>query len=97
MLKSIDTNDRVILLDERGREVRSEGIAAILKAASDDGCSCITFAIGGPFGHGKAVHSNAFDTIRLSSCILNHSVARIVLLEQLYRSWTILRGEPYHH
>jgi rRNA large subunit m3Psi methyltransferase RlmH len=52
---------------------------------------------GGPFGHAKEVRQRADDQIRLSSMVLNHQVAHVVLLEQLYRAWTILRGEPYHH
>jgi 23S rRNA (pseudouridine1915-N3)-methyltransferase len=53
--------------------------------------------IGGPFGHGSGVVARADDSIRLSRMVLNHAVAYIVLAEQLYRAWTIVRGEPYHH
>jgi len=57
----------------------------------------MAFLIGGPFGHSEAVHQRANASIRLSKMVLNHDVARIVLVEQLYRAWTILKGEPYHH
>jgi 23S rRNA (pseudouridine1915-N3)-methyltransferase len=57
----------------------------------------LVFCIGGPYGHGDAVRERANDTIRLSKLVLNHQVAVVVLLEQLYRGWAILRGDPYHH
>jgi 23S rRNA (pseudouridine1915-N3)-methyltransferase len=65
--------------------------------ASDQSWPSVVFCIGGPFGHAPAVRERANDTIRLSKMVLNHQVAHVVLLEQLYRAWTILRGEPYHH
>lgn len=74
----------------------SEDIARLIAAAGDAGRP-LAFCIGGPFGHGAAVQTRADDSIALSRLVLNHSVAHVVLLEQLYRGWTILRGEPYHH
>ena len=96
MLKSINNDEYVILLDERGQEVTSEAVATIIAEAGDNGRS-LTFCIGGPYGHGPAVRARAQHSIRLSRLVLNHQVALVVLLEQLYRGWTILRGEPYHH
>lgn len=57
----------------------------------------LVFAIGGPYGHGSAAYSRKNDMISLSRCVLNHQIAHLVLVEQIYRAWTILRGEPYHH
>ena len=65
--------------------------------ASDQSWPSLVFCIGGPFGHAPAVRARGNDVIRLSRCVLNHQVAHVVVLEQLYRGWTILRGEPYHH
>jgi len=97
VLKSVRAGERLVVLDERGRDLKSENFAEILAQASDEGWPSVVFAIGGPYGHSSEVRERADDVIRLSSCVLNHSVARIVLLEQIYRGWTILRGEPYHH
>ena len=97
VMKALAPGERLIVLDERGRDVSSEDVARLLAAAGDDGCAGLAFAIGGPHGHAPAVRERADDVVRLSSCVLNHSVARLVLLEQLFRGWTILRGEPYHH
>mmetsp|Transcript_4901 Transcript_4901/g.17786 ORF Transcript_4901/g.17786 Transcript_4901/m.17786 type:complete len:89 (+) Transcript_4901:803-1069(+) len=81
---------------DRGKEVSSEGLAELIRSAGERGVN-MAFLIGGPFGHSEAVHQRANASIRLSKMVLNHDVARIVLVEQLYRAWTILKGEPYHH
>ena len=94
---ALPPGERLVVLDERGRAVSSEDMASLLVRASDEGWKGITFAIGGPFGHSKAVLEKADETISLSSCVLNHSIAHLVLMEQLYRAWTIVKGEPYHH
>lgn len=96
VLKAISPGERVVLLDERGRDASSEDVARLLIKASDDGTP-LCFVIGGPFGHGAAVMQRGDESIRLSRMVLNHSVAYVVLVEQLYRAWTIVRGEPYHH
>lgn len=96
VLKAVSAGERLILLDERGRDASSEDFARLLIKASDDGTP-LCFCIGGPFGHGDAVRQRAQDQIRFSRCVLNHSVAYLVLAEQLYRAWTIVKGEPYHH
>jgi 23S rRNA (pseudouridine1915-N3)-methyltransferase len=97
VLKAVNPGDRLIVLDERGRDLSSEDFARLLAQAGDEGWPAVVFAIGGPYGHPPEVRKRADDVVRLSSCVLNHAVARVVLLEQLYRGWTILRGEPYHH
>ncbi|KAH7664766.1 23S rRNA (pseudouridine(1915)-N(3))-methyltransferase protein [Dioscorea alata] len=63
----------------------------------DWGSARLSFCIGGPYGHGPQVRERADVTIRLSSMVLNHQIALIVLLEQLYRAWTIIKGQKYHH
>jgi 23S rRNA (pseudouridine1915-N3)-methyltransferase len=97
VLQALGPGDRLVLLDERGRELRSEDMAALLARAGDDNVRGLVFAIGGPYGHGEAVRRRADDVVRLSALVLNHEVAKIVLAEQIYRGWSILRGEPYHH
>lgn len=97
VLRSISSKDWVVLLDERGRQLTSEKFASLIEDAGGRISSALVFCIGGPYGHGSHVFTRANETIRLSSMVLNHQVALIVLLEQLYRAWTILRGEKYHH
>lgn len=97
VLKHIAPTDYVVCLDERGRDVNSMDVARLLADASSNGVKNLVFLIGGPFGHSQEVRQSSQDTIRLSRCVLNHSVAHIVLMEQLYRAWTILKNEPYHH
>ncbi|PNW72157.1 hypothetical protein CHLRE_16g680100v5 [Chlamydomonas reinhardtii] len=96
VLKALDSRDLVVVLDERGSELKSEDLAKLVAAAGDEGRP-IAFCIGGPYGHSDAVRGRADRMIRLSSMVLNHQVAVVVLLEQVYRAWTILRGVPYHH
>lgn len=97
VLQALKPQDRVVLLCERGREVTSEGIARIIAEAGDSGCSRLVFCIGGPFGHAAAVADRADESVRLSKMVLNHTVANIVLLEQIYRGLTILSNQKYHH
>lgn len=97
VLKSLTPGEILVVLDERGKEFNSEDVAKLIARASDESWKGITFAIGGPYGHPQEVRDQAQYVVRLSSCVLNHSVAYVVLLEQLYRGWTILKGEPYHH
>ncbi|KAL3691731.1 hypothetical protein R1sor_005382 [Riccia sorocarpa] len=97
VLKAIAPRDWVVLLDERGLDVTSEQLATMIGEAGDRGSSALVFCIGGPHGHGSQVQKRANIAIRLSSMVLNHQVATIVLMEQVYRAWTILRGEKYHH
>lgn len=85
-----------MILDERGKAATSEDVARLISQAGDNGTP-LAFVVGGPFGHGQAVFDRAHDSIRLSNMVLNHQVAYVVLVEQLYRGWTIIKGEPYHH
>nr|CAB3488195.1 unnamed protein product [Digitaria exilis] len=84
---------RVVVLDENGKDVISEQIADLIGAAGSTGSSRLTFCIGGPYGLGVQVRARADATIRLSSLVLNHQVALIVLVEQLYRSEILLSDE----
>ncbi|KAJ7554933.1 hypothetical protein O6H91_05G015900 [Diphasiastrum complanatum] len=85
VMRNISSNDWVILLDERGEDVTSDKFASMIAKAGDMGCARLVFCIGGPYGHGTLVQQRADASIRLSSMVLNHQVALIVLLEQIYR------------
>ena len=84
-------------LDERGRTLTSQELAEWLAARQQDATRDVRLVVGGPYGLSQAVRARCSESIRLSSMTLPHELARVVLLEQLYRAWTILRREPYHH
>ncbi|GLJ09290.1 hypothetical protein SUGI_0105720 [Cryptomeria japonica] len=97
VMQRITPKDWVVLLDENGKDITSEQLAKLIEESGSTGSSSVVFCIGGPYGHGQELKMCADVTIRLSSMVLNHQIALIVLLEQLYRAWTILKGQKYHH
>lgn len=97
VLAAVPPRGKLIALDERGDELSSEGLAALLEQGARESATALVFAIGGAHGHDPRVRDAAWRTIRLSRMVLNHAVARVVLVEQLYRACTIRAGEPYHH
>jgi len=97
ILSTLGDGDRLVALDERGKALDSHQFAQRIDEASHQGVRRIVFAIGGPYGHGQAVRDKAWRTVRLSSMVLNHSLARVVLCEQLYRASTLIWGGSYHH
>ncbi|ERN12485.1 hypothetical protein AMTRI_Chr01g136820 [Amborella trichopoda] len=97
IMQHIRPEDWVVVLDERGQDIGSEKMAELVGEARNTGSEVLVFCIGGPYGHGQKLRKRADVTVRLSTMVLNHQVALIVLLEQLYRAWTILKGQKYHH
>jgi len=95
LLGRIEDGERVVLLDERGKETTSHEFARRV-GAWIEGAKDVTLVIGGSDGHGEAVRARAVESLCLSRLTLAHRLARLVLLEQIYRAFTILRGEPYH-
>lgn len=97
ILARVGDAERVMVLDERGRQFSSEGLAALLEEemlhTSRDWC----LIIGGAYGVDPEVHKRADLCLSLSKMTFTHQMARIFLLEQLYRSATIIRREPYHN
>lgn len=96
-LALVPKRGRLIALDERGEDRDSLGFAAILEGAARDATTALVFALGGPYGHAPSLRAQAHLVLRLSPLVLNHAVARVVVMEQLYRACTIRAGEPYHH
>ncbi|MBK8011515.1 MAG: 23S rRNA (pseudouridine(1915)-N(3))-methyltransferase RlmH [Deltaproteobacteria bacterium] len=94
--KVLTRDERVVALDERGRQMTSESLASTLGTWRDDGVSIVSFVIGGPNGLDPAFVESAFLVWSLSKLTLPHRLARVVVAEQIYRAWTILRKEPYH-
>lgn len=98
ILKALKPGDRLIALDERGERPTTEELAQWLRTLQRDGSSGrLVFAIGGPYGHSPAVREQAWRVLALSSLVLNHELARVVLAEQIYRVSTLLWGGSYHH
>lgn len=97
LLKAINPDDFVVLFDERGEILDSKKFARKFENILNQGKKRIVFIIGGAFGVNDSVLSRANLKINLSSLTLNHAVAKIVALEQIYRSLTILKNLPYHN
>ena len=85
-----------VALDEGGKPLSSEGFARSLEKWSDSGSREIAFLLGGPYGLEEALKEEADFRLSLSPMTLAHGMARLLLLEQIYRGFTLLRGEPYH-
>lgn len=97
ILSLLRKEDYVILLDERGRSMRSEEVAELVENRMVDSVKRMVFVIGGAYGVSASVHARANYTWKLSSLVFPHMLVRVILIEQLYRAMTILRGEKYHH
>jgi 23S rRNA (pseudouridine1915-N3)-methyltransferase len=96
ILKRINQNDYVILLDENGDEYNSVNFSNYIQKRLNSG-SDIIFVIGGPFGFSDRMYERANSKIALSKMTFSHQMVRLFFIEQLYRSFTILKGEKYHH
>jgi 23S rRNA (pseudouridine1915-N3)-methyltransferase len=97
ILRSISSDAHSIALDERGRELTSHEFAVFLNDAMERGVRELTFVIGGTMGLDETVFAKVRTTLALSRWTLTHEMARVVLLEQLYRAFTIIKGRPYHY
>lgn len=97
ILRRIEPADRLILLDENGREMTSREFAGFMEKQMAAGGKRLVFVVGGPYGFSPAVYARADSKLSLSRMTFNHEMVRLFFVEQLYRSQTILRGEPYHH
>jgi len=96
ILKHIKPGEHLIALDENGKTINSVGLSKRIERWSFEGPAKVTFVIGGPVGLDRSFLANAHERWTLSAMTLPHRLARVVLVEQLYRACTILRGEPYH-
>ncbi len=96
-LEQIQANDRVILLDEQGKEMSSERFAGWMNEHQIYQQQDLVFVIGGAYGFSDAMRQRSNGSISLSKMTFNHQMVRAIFLEQVYRAFTIIRGEPYHH
>ena len=97
ILKQIRPADEVVLLDEHGRTYRSLAFAEWLGRRMAGSGRDLVFVIGGAYGFSDAVYARADGKLSLSEMTFSHQLVRTIFAEQLYRAFTILRGEPYHH
>jgi len=97
LLQAVHADDYLICLDERGNSMSSRLFAAFLNELSENASCTPCFVLGGPFGLAEAVRSRARFVLSLGPMTLPHELARVLLLEQLYRAEAILRKTPYHH
>ncbi len=97
ILEWLNKEDYLVLLDERGKQLSSEGLAAFLQARANESTRQLVFLIGGAFGVDDAVFRRANFTWSLSQLVFPHQLVRLILAEQVYRACTILKNEKYHH
>lgn len=97
ILAALRPGDRMILLDEKGRQYTSREFSDFIASAMNSGIKRLLFVIGGPYGFSPEVYERADGKISLSRMTFSHEMVRLFFVEQIYRAMTILRGEPYHH
>ena len=97
ILTILKKEDYVVLLDEKGRDIKSEALAELIENRMVDSVRRMIFIIGGAYGVSKKIEERANYTWKLSSLVFPHMLVRVILLEQLYRAMTIIKGEKYHH
>jgi len=93
----VSKGDVLIVLDERGKQFSSKDFAMSLQKRMNSGLKNLIFVVGGPYGFSEAVYQRAAQEIGLSKMTFSHQMVRLFFVEQLYRAFTILRNEPYHH
>ncbi|WP_288896288.1 23S rRNA (pseudouridine(1915)-N(3))-methyltransferase RlmH [uncultured Capnocytophaga sp.] len=97
ILSNVESSHYLILLDERGKEYTSVTFADELQKKMNTSIKQLTFVIGGPYGFSQEVYNRANGKLSLSKLTFSHQMIRLFFIEQLYRAFTILRNEPYHH
>ena len=97
IVKRLNTSDTLIILDEKGKTYTSEKFAEFLQKKMNSGLKNLVFVIGGPYGFSDEIYVRANGKISLSAMTFSHQMVRLFFIEQLYRGFTILKNEPYHH
>jgi 23S rRNA (pseudouridine1915-N3)-methyltransferase len=97
ILEAVNGSDYVVLLDERGKLPTSIEMSQWLQKRMSSGLKRLVFVVGGPYGFSKAVYDRADEKLSLSKLTFPHELVRLFFVEQLYRCFSILRNEPYHH
>lgn len=97
LLQQLQPGDHVVLLDENGTQYTSVAFAENLEKLMTAGAKRIVFVVGGPYGFAQEVYAKANAKMSLSPMTFSHQMVRLIFVEQLYRAFTILKGEAYHH
>jgi 23S rRNA (pseudouridine1915-N3)-methyltransferase len=97
VIQAINTDDHVILLDEKGKEYRTVEFSVLMEKTFMLPKKRLVFVIGGPWGFSDEIYSRSDSMMSLSKMTFPHQLVRLLFLEQLYRAFTIIKGEPYHH
>lgn len=97
ILSLLDKSDFVVPLDEHGKEYTSMQYSSYIQKRMLSGAKKVVFVIGGPYGFSQEVYDRANDKISFSKMTFNHEMIRLIFIEQLYRAYTIINHEPYHH
>jgi 23S rRNA (pseudouridine1915-N3)-methyltransferase len=97
IMQKIQTSDWVVLLDDKGKEMTSTQFSDWMSKKMLSGLKQLVFIIGGPYGFSKQVYENAHQKLSLSKMTFSHQMVRLFFTEQVYRAFTILNNEPYHH
>ena len=97
LLQQLQPGDHVVLLDENGSQYSSVAFSENLEKLMASGAKRLVFIVGGPYGFAQEVYDKANAKMSLSAMTFSHQMVRLIFVEQLYRAFTILKGEPYHH
>ena len=97
ILNKINNTDVLVLLDDKGKQFSSVEFSKYLQKKMNAGTKQLVFVIGGPYGFSEAVYKKAKEQLSLSKMTFSHQMIRLFVIEQIYRGFTILRNEPYHH
>lgn len=97
ILSAMGKTDRTVLLDVSGKQMNSENFSRYLQLSMNSSIKNLGFITGGPYGFSDEIYKTIKDRISLSSMTFSHQMIRLIFMEQLYRAFTILNGEPYHH
>lgn len=97
LLQALSPETTLVLFDERGKSLSSEAFAAFLQQKMNAGTRKLSFVLGGPFGFHPSIYERANDRVSLSPMTFPHQMVRLFAAEQIYRAFSILGGEPYHH
>ena len=97
ILKLLQDSDYVVLLDEHGKELRSIEFATWMSKKQQSVSRRLVFIIGGPYGFSSDIYGRANEKLSLSKMTFSHQMVRMIFVEQLYRAFTIIKGEQYHH
>ncbi len=97
ILEKLGASDFLVLLDENGKQYSSEGFSEYIQKRLNSGMKQLIFVVGGPYGFSEEVYARSQGRLSLSKMTFSHQMVRLFFVEQLYRAFTILKNEPYHH